>query len=290
MNLIDSHCLAAATPSTAKNDAFAPALPRPFKAITAASLVAILMGCGTVQPSLPTVDDTQRRPVNSAAALELLACRAEAQALRLNLFDPAQAVTRGVQACNAAATPAPSPKPSSGSKLSSHSSRAVFEFEAGKTELVLEGSTAQVLRRAAQNADLVLVHAAGLSESSAGDPEAKLQALATARALVKVGVEPQKLRVGWGQADHGHMQSTHARKDVGTVEVEFVERATRLVLSKTADADTPATPARPAPKPTAMPTPLPTPTPTPNPTQPSTSPDESIKPAVAALDRTGKQN
>ena len=250
----------------------------------AAALLGALMGCSTTQPTLPSVDDTQRRPVNSAAALELLTCRAETQALRLNLNDPAHAAMRG-GACTGVPAPASGAKPDAGPKASPGSSRAVFEFEAGKTELVLDDSTRQVLRRAAQNADVVLVHAAGNSlaidgESDQtgnaqahrqGQAEAHLQAQAqaqanaqaAARALVAAGIEPQKLRVSWSVIDAGPAQASSAKQTGGTVEVEFVERATRLLFSKPVDLTTP-----------------------PAVTQPAAPPTDSVKPAVAALQVT----
>ena len=177
-------------------------LARVLSGAAATGLLATLVGCGTTQASLPTVDDTQRRPVNSAAALELLTCRAEAQALRLNLnlnlIDPALATRGG--ACSGLPAPAPNTKPDADPKTRSGSSRAVFEFEAGKTELVLDDATRQVLRRTAQNADVVLVHAAGQAGATAIGSEVNAQALATAQAtahataqaLVEAGVEPQK--------------------------------------------------------------------------------------------------
>lgn len=286
MNLSDTHAIksgnfSATSVSAASDGKLLTRSARALSAAAAAALLGVLMGCSTTQPTLPTVDDTQRRPVNSAAALELLTCRAEAQALRLNMIDPAHAGTRG-GACSGVPAPASGAKTDAGPKASSGSSRAVFELEAGKTELVLDDATRQVLRRAAQNADVVLVHAAGSSlaidvesDQQGNAPahrqgqaeahvQAQAQAQAAARALVAVGVEPQKLRVSWSVVDSGQTQGSRAKQTGGTVEVEFVERATRLLFSKPVDQ-----------------------TPPPAVTQPAAPPTDSVKPAVAALHVTG---
>jgi hypothetical protein len=241
---------------------------RVLSGAAATGLLATLVGCATTQASLPTVDDTQRRPVNSAAALELLTCRAEAQALRLNLnlIDPALATRGG--ACSGLPAPAPNTKPDADPKTRSGSSRAVFEFEAGKTELVLDDATRQVLRRTAQNADVVLVHAAGQVGATAIGSEVNAQALATAQAtahataqaLVKAGIEPPKLRISWSVAGAAEPASTAATRGASVVEVEFVERGTRLLFSKPADTASPPAPATPA------------------------------TPTIASLDRLGKSN
>ena len=232
--------------------------------LAVAGILSALVGCSTTQASLPTVDDTQRRPVNSAAALELLSCRAEAQALRLNLLEPAHGAARAA-ACSGLTAPAQAPKSEASPKEGARSSRAVFEFEVGQTDLVLDETTRQVLRRSALNADLVLVHAAGRAISNDSEPIARAQAQATAQALLKAGIEPQKLRVSWSVADAVRPLAPDTKTANSVVEVEFVERSARLLFSRPAD---PAAPGR-------------------APLDPAPTAD-SVKPAVASLDRAGK--
>jgi hypothetical protein len=236
---------------------------RSLLGLVAVGTLVTLVGCGTTQSTLPTVDDTQRRPVNSAAALELLSCRAEARALRLNLPDKLSGAARTGVACTGTSAPAPAAKPDPSPNTPSRSSRAVFEFDVGTTEVVLDETTRQTLLRSAQLADMVLVHAAG--QAATADSDSRALAQATAQALEKAGIEPQKLRVSWAVSAASQPLPTSAAQSAGAVEVEFVERSARLLFSK------PAAPASPSPS--------------------GSSPEPSadtIKPAVAALERAGK--
>jgi hypothetical protein len=266
MNSTDSHLLEIATHSDDTAHPLAKAFARALTSATTTALLAALGGCSTTQASLPTVDDTQRRPVNSAAALELLSCRAEAQALRLNLLDPAQGGARTAATCTGLSAPAAAPKSEASPKAGSRSSRAVFEFENGQTELVLDETTQRALRRTALNADVVLVHAAAKAsaDGSASEGLARTRAQAAARALVKAGIEAQKVRVSWSLIDAAQPLNPSTVKTTGVVEVEFVERSARVLFSKPADPDAPAK-ATQNPAPTADP----------------------VKPAVASLDRAG---
>ncbi len=112
--------------------------------------------------------------------------------------------------------------------------------------MVLDEPTLQVLRRAAQDADFVLVHAEGKAGAPIDSTIAKDQAQATVRMLVQAGVEAHKLRMSWRAGETGSDPTAETTVKAGVVEVEFVQRAKQLLFSRPAG-KSPATESKQAP-------------------------------------------
>lgn len=198
----------------------------------AASLATMLAGCGATTPTLPTADESNRRPVNSAIAVELQACRAEASAIRQTLNELHSSAGRATN-CQAARVKA------GGS--AGPMQRAVFVYEMAQSKLELNEETRQALREAAEHAELIHVHGRSdaAQETAIETQMARLRAEAAAATLVQLGIPQDKLRVTWlGLGDP--RVAEHERR---RVEVDFIGQAPRLLISKSAAA--PLTAARP---------------------------------------------
>lgn len=210
-----------------------------------AALLASLAGCQTTS-GLPTVDDAQRRPINTAAAIELQSCRAEASALRATLTEAASpqcprtecsvsvAARMPVTFPTGASSPtAVAPLPArEGASRTGVSRIAVFLFDQGQVSLNLDEASRDALKAAAAAAEVVHVRGrSGSQQESAADVLAARRRAESAVAILKeLGVPVQKLRVSWqGMADEGAAPGQGRR-----VEIEFVDKAPTLLFTKAA--------------------------------------------------------
>lgn len=199
-------------------------------------MATVLVGCQTTA-GLPTVDDAQRRPINSAAAIELQACKAEASALRATLsetlapqcarVEPTINIAATLPAKLASAPPVVKPAEEQGA-----SRLAVFVFEQGQVSLVAHENTRQALRTAAEGAELIQVRgrSGAQQESPADILAARRRAEAAVSLLKELGVPTQKLRVSWqGMADEAGTAGQARR-----VEIEFIDKAPTVLFTKAA--------------------------------------------------------
>lgn len=194
-----------------------------------APLLAALAGCQTTS-GLPTVDDAQRRPINSAAAIELQSCKAEANALRATLSEtlaPQCPKTEfAVKLATAAAPAAPMPGTAAAGRV------AVFIFEQGQVSLSLDEQTRETLKAAAEGVELIQVRGrSGAQQETAADVlAARRRAEAAVAVLKELGVPAQKLRVSWqGTTDEGTAAGQGRR-----VEIEFIDKAPTVIFTRPA--------------------------------------------------------
>lgn len=237
---------AAIRKSIPQHGAVMPAQPRAAGWVSlplALTLVALtaLAGCQTTT-GLPTVDDTQRRPINSAAAIELQSCKAEASALRATLSEtvapqcprtepsPRPAVLVAAAAAGTAAGTVAGAGPAVGAGAVSR--LAVFTFEQGQVSLTVDEATRVALKTAADSAQLIQIRGrSGAQQETPADVQAARRRAEAAVGLLKeLGVPAQKLRVSWqGMADEGAAAGQGRR-----VEIEFLDKAPTVLFTKAA--------------------------------------------------------
>lgn len=249
----------------ADNSSAGHATRRPLPAMLLGPLLGVLVtltGCQS-SPGLPTVDDSQRRPVNQAAAIELQTCKAEASALRATLAE-----TAGAQCGKTSSTVAIAPQAFTGKgggpQISSTATQAVpdgaatrlavFVFEQNQTSLSADEETRAALTAAANQAHTVHIRArsGNSAESNADILAAKRRAESAAALLRELGVPAQKLRVSWQGLGEAPVDGLSGRR----VELEFVAQAPALLFTKPALTQQGSTQtASTAPRPTATPNP-----------------------------------
>lgn len=233
---------------------------RPWAAASAAGLALWLAGCGASAPTLPTVDESTRRPVNSAIAVELQGCRAETSTLRQSLHELQSSMGRAASCLPTRTRAAGAP---------SAAQRVVFVYEMGHSRLELDEPTRQALREAAVGAEIIHIHGRSdaLQEAPIETQMARLRAEAAAATLVQLGIPQEKLRVTWlGLADM--RVAAHERR---RVEVDFIGHAPRVLISKAAGPVVAARPAAPLGAPLGAP-----------PASPAATPNPGAQPAQAA--------
>ena len=186
-------------------------------------VIALLGGCNATMTPLPAVPDADRRPVNSAAAIELQSCRSEVNTLRLGLLEARQAAPRTAH-CTSPARDVPEPP--------ALTRRVVLTFERGQSRIELDDALREALREAAEGAELILVQGRSdaAQESAAETQIARRRAESAAAALVQAGVPASRMRVSWlGVADQNSETDQRRR-----VELDFVQRAPVLLLARAA--------------------------------------------------------
>lgn len=206
--------------------------------IALAAVIALLGGCNATMTPLPAAPDADRRPVNSAAAIELQSCRAEVSTLRLGLLEARQAAPRTAQ-CMSPARDAPEPP--------GLTRRVVLTFERGQSRIELDDGLRETLREAAEGAELILVQGRSdaAQESAAETQIARRRAEAAAAALVQAGLPASRMRVSWlGVADPNSEADQRRR-----VELDFVHKPPVLLLARAAVPPASATASAEAPRP-----------------------------------------
>ena len=157
----------------------------------------LLAACGS-PPKPPTVDESTKRPANSAMAVELQVCTNDLQNERLLATEARRLATSTLAALAnlsarqqaLASMQAPSPPPPSGNSVYT----VRFEFASSRIDLPAEA--AKVLVNEAKDAPLVLVRGRtdGASEAIAESRMARDRANAVRDYLVAAGVEPSRIR------------------------------------------------------------------------------------------------
>ena len=170
------------------------------------TLVLVLGSCGS-PPKPPTVDQSTRRPVNSAMAVDLQVCKGELQNTRILANETGrmaahatatlERVAAGQKAIAAlqAALPVASP------------SNTVFtiHFDFGSTHVVLPSDVAATVIESARAAPLVLLRGRtdGITDSPVESRIARERAAAVRAYLVSAGVDPARIRATYQPAgDH----------------------------------------------------------------------------------------
>lgn len=169
-------------------------------------LLLVLASCGS-PPRPPTVDESSKRPANSAMAVELQACKSELQNTRIlatesNRIAESAAVTLArvstQQQANAAAQ---------GAALAASAANRVFtiHFGVGSARVVVPADMASILVEAARAAPLVLLRGRtdGATDSAAESRLARKRAAAVQDYLVAAGIDPAHIRATYQPAgDH----------------------------------------------------------------------------------------
>ena len=169
-------------------------------------MLLVLGSCGS-PPKPPTVDESLRRPVNSAMAVELQVCKSDLQNTRIvatessRLAETAAATLERVSARQQVIV----------AMASAPQANSVFtiRFDFGSTRVVVPADTASALIDNARAAPLVLLRGRtdGAIDSTTESRIARERAAAVRDYLVGAGVDPARIRatyqpVGDFAADH----------------------------------------------------------------------------------------
>ena len=203
-------------------------------------LLLLLCSCGS-PPKPPTVDESTKRPANSAMAVDLQVCKGDLQNTRIlatessRLAESAAATLARVSAqqqaiaAAQAATPATSPA----------NSVFTIRFGFGSTRVVVPAETAPSLVETARGAPLVLLRGRtdGATDTAAESRIARERAAAVRDYLVGAGLDPSRIRATYQPAgDHAAENSSPAGQGMNRrVEIE-VYRALPVAMGSSAAA------------------------------------------------------
>jgi outer membrane protein OmpA-like peptidoglycan-associated protein len=203
-------------------------------------LLLVLGSCGS-PPKPPTVDESLKRPANSAMAVDLQVCKSDLQNTRIlatessRLAESAAATLERVSARQQAiaavqaATPAAAPA----------NSVFTIRFGFGSTRVVVPADTASGLVESARSAPLVLLRGRtdGPTDAPGESRIARERANAVRDYLVSAGVDPERIRATYQPAgDHAADNSSPSGKGMNRrVEIE-VYRAVPVAMSSSAAA------------------------------------------------------
>lgn len=160
-------------------------------------LCCLLLGSCTSPPKPPGVDESRRRPVNTAAAVELQVCRGELQNTRIAANE-----TRRVAA---AALASAAQLARASAEASRRNTVYAVLFPYGGTHVEMADADAGRLVEDARDAPLIVLRGrtdgpkATVGEASV----ARRRAEAVQALLVQAGIEPARIRTTWQPAgDH----------------------------------------------------------------------------------------
>lgn len=199
-------------------------------ALNALALAATLLaGCGSSRPRPPEADEASRRPANTAAAIELQACRTSQQNSRIaatearHEADVARIQSVLMQARAAAAT------------LPAANAVFVLRFHSGSSDLDLSPDEARQIAEAARDAPLVVLRGRtdGARESAAESRVARARAAAVQAWLVRAGADPARVRATWQPVgDHAGDNGMETGRALNRrVEIEIYRTAPRFVAA-----------------------------------------------------------
>lgn len=200
----------------------------------------LLSSCSS-PPKPPTVDESSKRPANSAMAVELQVCKSDLQNTRilatesgrLAEFNAATLERLAARQQALAAMQAPA--------LSTPPSNSVFtvRFEFGSTRVVVPADAASALIEDARSAPLVLLRGRtdGATDAPAESRIARDRANAVRDYLVGAGVDPARIRATYQPTgDHAADNTSPSGKGMNRrVEIE-VYRALPVAMSPSAAA------------------------------------------------------
>ncbi len=162
------------------------------------SALLVLCSCAS-PPKPPTVDESRKRPVNAASAIELQTCKSDLQNTRIL----ASETTRLAESASATATrlalqqQAMSSRPPPEVELANAVYTVPFGF--GSVLVAIPPADSRVLVDQARSATLVMLRARtdGQVETPAESRIARERALAVRTYLIQAGVEPTRIRMTW---------------------------------------------------------------------------------------------
>jgi outer membrane protein OmpA-like peptidoglycan-associated protein len=198
----------------------------------------VLASCSS-PPKPPTVDDSQKRPVNSPMAVELQVCKNDLQNTRLMATESGRvAETTAATLANLAARQqiltamqgAPGQQPKANSVFT-------VRFDFGSTRVVIPTDIAATLVEDAKASPLVMLRGRtdGTSDAPAESRIARDRAAAVRDYLVAAGVDPARIRATYQPAgDHVADNASAGGRGLNRrVEIELY-RALPVAMSTTA--------------------------------------------------------
>ena len=198
----------------------------------------VLASCSS-PPKPPTVDETQKRPVNSQMAVELQVCKNDLQNTRLLATESGRvaettaatlAILAARQQILAAMQGAPGQRPKANSVFT-------VRFDFGSTRVVIPMDVAATLVEDAKASPLVMLRGRtdGSSDAPAESRIARDRAAAVRDYLVAAGVDPARIRATYQPAgDHVADNASAGGRGLNRrVEIELY-RALPAAMSATA--------------------------------------------------------
>lgn len=212
---------------------------RPTIALTPFVPWLLLLASCSSPPKPPTVDESQKRPVNSQTAVELQICRNDLQNTRLLAIESGRlAETTAATLANLAARQQMLAA-MQGPAAQQAQANTVFtvRFEFGSTRVVIPADVAAPLVENARMAPIVLLRGRtdGTSDAPAESRIARERAAAVRDYLVAAGVDPGRIRATYQPAgDHVADNASAGGRGLNRrVEIELY-RALPVALSATA--------------------------------------------------------
>ena len=195
----------------------------------------VLGSCGS-PPKPPTVDASQKRPANSAMAVELQVCKSDLNNTRIRANESSRIAAAATSTLEraAAAQAAMSAGPPASSAPPSANSIFTIRFGFGSTRVAVPADTSSTLLESARNAPLVLLRGRtdGAIDAPVESRIARDRAATVRDFLIGAGVDPTRIRVTYQPiGDHVADNSSPAGKSLNRrVEIE-VYRALPVAIS-----------------------------------------------------------
>ena len=195
----------------------------------------LLSSCSS-PPKPPTVDESSKRPANSAMAVELQVCKSDLQNTRILATESGR-----IAESTAATLERLAARQQALAAIQVPQANSVFtvRFEFGSTRVVVPADAASTLIEDARSAPLVLLRGRtdGATDAPAESRIARERANAVRDYLVGAGVDPARIRATYQPAgDHAADNSSPSGKGMNRrVEIE-VYRALPVAMSSSASA------------------------------------------------------
>jgi outer membrane protein OmpA-like peptidoglycan-associated protein len=197
-----------------------------------------LISCSS-PPKAPTVDESRKHPVNSAAVVELQVCRSELHNTRLAASESARAADAAASAASVQWQAAQQllsermPRPDEHRNLSL---TVLFPFNG--TEFELPEAEATRLLAEAQSSPLIVLRGRtdGTNDTPAEARIARERAQAVEQFLVRSGIPPARIRATWqATGDHAADNDTPEGRALNRrVEIEIYRVAPKALADKSA--------------------------------------------------------
>ena len=195
----------------------------------------LLSSCSS-PPKPPTVDESAKRPANSAMAVELQVCKSDLQNTRILATESGR-----IAESTAATLERLAARQQALAAIQAPQANSVFtvRFEFGSTRVVIPADAASALIEDARSAPLVLLRGRtdGATDAPGESRIARERANAVRDYLVGAGVDPARIRATYQPAgDHAADNSSPSGKGMNRrVEIE-VYRALPVAMSSSASA------------------------------------------------------
>ena len=187
----------------------------------------------TSPPKPPTVDESRKRPVNAAVAVELQACKSDLANTRILASESARAAeTSAAVAAGLARQQAIAAQAQAQSLPDTRNTLYAVTFAFGSAKVSLPDAEAAQRAEETRTAPLVLLRGRtdGVSESAAESRIARDRANAVRDYLVQAGVDPARIRSTWQPVgDHAVENGSAGGRALNRrVEIEVYRVAPRM--------------------------------------------------------------